>query len=74
MGVKLSAQINSFFICRHRLADMIYKYSHCRHETQGHLQITGLFLDMYDVLLAPWKLTFKKSAGRNYNVALKGCI
>lgn len=40
-GVKLSAQIIPFFICRNSPADMIYKYSSRRHEIQGQLRATN---------------------------------
>lgn len=40
-GVKLSAQIIPFFICRNSPADMIYKYSSCKHEIQGQPRATN---------------------------------
>lgn len=52
-GVKLSAQIIPFFICRNSPEDMIYKYSSRRHEIQGrpgaanHVGLASLFMATY---------------------------
>lgn len=70
-GVKLSAQIIPFFICRNSPEDMIYKYSSRRHEIQGRpgaANHVGLAFSVYGDLLVSKKGTHSKSEVTNYNV------